>query len=218
MNTPHQAGKQGRGRYPLARQFPTPGPLITLAYRELDIALNSDDAHRKAIGDLSTLPRPWDPGSIEDPPMRTELWDWLEAVVDWVNTEHVWDPAYLVPPCWPAHPHLVHEIAVLADQRHTAGQDMDSDALEEWHRYALPAFFDRRRTRLRTACDSRHHDWPARPAHIRFQGAHDQRAQHYVADVDHHRRLLQPVDQTQRAPRLQVVDGHRVDLETGEIR
>ena len=213
-----QTGRQGRGRYPLVKPFPSPGPLIAHAHRELDTALNGDDAHREAVGDPSRLPRPWDPGSIEDPPMRAELWEWLEVVVEWVNTEHVWDPSYLIPPCWPAHPHLVHEIAVLADQRHKAGQAIASDALEEWHRYALPAFFDRRKTRLRTACDNRHHDWPARPAHTRFQDAHNHRAQHYTGDVDHHRRLPQQVDQTQQMPRLHVVDGHRVDMETGEIQ
>lgn len=113
--------------------------MIVHAYRELDIALNGDDAARKAVGHPTKLPRPWDPGTIGDPPMRAELWEWLEAVVEWVNSEHVWDPSYLIPPCWPAHPHLVHEIAVLADQRRKAGQAIASDALEEWHRYALPA-------------------------------------------------------------------------------
>ncbi|MGD8202168.1 hypothetical protein ACQE98_16135 [Ornithinimicrobium sp. W1679] len=218
MSTTHQTGEQGRGRYPLARPFPAPGPLIVHAYRELDIALHGDDAARKAVGHPSKLPRPWDPGSIQDPPMRAELWEWLEAVVEWVNSEHVWDPSHLVPPCWPTHPHLVHEIAVLADQRRKAGQATASDALEEWHRYALPAFFDRRKTRLRTACDSRHHDWPARPAHVRFQDACDQRAQHYTGDVNHHRRLVERVDQTRQLSCLQFVDGHRVDMETGEIR
>ncbi len=70
--------------------------------------------------------------------MRTELWAWLEAVVDWVNTEHVWDPSYLIPPCWPRHPHVVHEIAVLADQRYKAGHAIASDTLEAGHRHALP--------------------------------------------------------------------------------
>lgn len=206
----------GRDRYPLARPFPRPGPQITHAYRELDVALNGDDEQRKGVGNPSELPRPWDLGSIEDAPMRTELWQWLEAVVEWVNSEHVWDPSYLIPPCWPQHPHLVHEIAVLADQRCRAGHAIASDALEEWHRYALPAFFDRRGTRLRTACDSRHHDWPARPAHVRFQDARGHREECYTGDVDHHR-LLQPPADTERMPGLHLVDGHCVDPDTGEI-
>ncbi len=214
---PRQAQEQGRGRYPLAKPFPRPGPQIAHAYRELDLALNGDDDQRKAIGDPNQLARPWDPGSIEATPLRTELWEWLEAVVDWINTEHVWDPTYLIPPCWPQHPHLVHEIAVLADQRYQAGSAISSDALEEWHRYALPAFFDRRRTRLRTVCDSRHHDWPARPAHVRFQDARDHREECYTGDVDHHRRLLQPPAHTEHMPRLHLVDGHCVDPDTGEV-
>lgn len=138
--------------------------------------------------------------------------------MDWINTEHVWDPTYLIPPCWPKHPHLVHEIAILADQRYKAGSAISSDALEEWHRYALPAFFDRRKTRLRTACDSRHHDWPARPAHIRFQDAHHDRARAYTGDVQHDRRQTQPHDLTEQIPRLHLVDGHPVDLTTSEIQ
>jgi hypothetical protein len=40
----------------------------------------------------------------------------------------------VIPGCWPQHPHLVHEIAVLADQRRRAGTARTSDVLEEWHR------------------------------------------------------------------------------------
>ena len=33
----------------------------------------------------------------------------------------LWDASTVIPSCWPHHPHLVHEIAVLADQRRKAG-------------------------------------------------------------------------------------------------
>jgi hypothetical protein len=46
-------------------------------------------------------------------------------------TEYVWEVADAIPACWPQHPHLVHEIAVLADQRRRAGHAFTSDALEE---------------------------------------------------------------------------------------
>src|SRR5688572_28872202 len=59
-----------------------------------------------------------------------EVWSWLEAVVTWLNHEYVWDTGDVMPPCWPQHPHLVREIAVLADQRHRAGQALTSEALE----------------------------------------------------------------------------------------
>jgi hypothetical protein len=49
------------------------------------------------------------------------LWLRLEAVVAWPVTDYVWEAADTIPACWPQHPHLVHEIAVLADQRRRAG-------------------------------------------------------------------------------------------------
>ena len=70
-------------------------------------------------------------------------------VVDWLISEYVWEAADTIPACWPQHPHLVHEIAVLADQRRRAGHALTSDALEEWHRYSLPAFTERVKSRLR---------------------------------------------------------------------
>ena len=79
---------------------------------------------------------------------------WLDAVVDWLVTEYVWDVTDTIPACWPQHPHLVHEIAVLADQRRRAGHAFSSDALEEWHRYSLPAFTERMKTRLRSHCET----------------------------------------------------------------
>ena len=63
---------------------------------------------------------------------------WLDDVVIWLNHEYVWDVVAMIPACWPKHPHLVHEIAVLADLRRRAGHALTGDALEEWHRYALP--------------------------------------------------------------------------------
>lgn len=55
----------------------------------------------------------------------------FEDVVIWLNREYTWDASGLIPSCWPLHPHLVHELAVLADQRRRAGLAMTSDALEE---------------------------------------------------------------------------------------
>jgi hypothetical protein len=70
----------------------------------------------------------------------------------------------MIPVCWPQHPHLVHEIAVLADQRRRAGHALTSDALEEWHRYNLPAFTERMKSRLRNHCEDGHQPWPAKAA------------------------------------------------------
>jgi len=57
--------------------------------------------------------------------------DITEDVVTWLNREYVWDVGAVIPGCWPQHPHLVHEIAVLADQRRRAGASLTSDTIEE---------------------------------------------------------------------------------------
>lgn len=195
----------------LVRPFPLPGRLVTLAYRELDLADTGTAEQVHALGDARLLPRPWDPASCGTPQLREQLWAWLEAVVDWLLTEYVWDPADTIPACWPQHPHLVHEIAVLADQRRRAGYALTSDALEEWHRYNLPAFTDRMRVRTRSSCEEGHQPWPAKGRHARHTSEASQQAREdaYRADVaglhlaEHH---------LPRRPPLGMVD-----LDTGEI-
>lgn len=105
----------------LTRAFPLPGPMLGIAFRDLYLAAEGSDNQKEVLGDPSLLPKPWDPPTCVDPQLRGELWAWLDAVVAWFNHEYVWDPASMVPPCWPHHPHLIHEIAVLADQRRRAG-------------------------------------------------------------------------------------------------
>jgi hypothetical protein len=100
------------------------------------------------------LPRPWEPATCRTPQQRQQLWCWLDAVVDWLVTEYVWDVRAMIPVCWAQHPHLVYEIAVLADQRRRAGHALTSDALEEC-RYNLPAFTERIKSRLRNDCEGR---------------------------------------------------------------
>jgi hypothetical protein len=129
-----EAGRHGIGRRPgelpvtgsaanllLVQPFPAPGQLVALAYRELERAANGSPEQIRALGDARLLPRPWEPASCGTPQLRQQLWSWLEAVVDWLVTEYTWEVADTIPACWPQHPHLVHEIAVLADQRRRAG-------------------------------------------------------------------------------------------------
>jgi hypothetical protein len=169
----------------LVQPFPEPGRLLQLAYRELDLATSRYQDHLLPLRDLATLPRPWDPRTCQTPQLRKEVWSWLEAVVTWLNHEHVWDVADVIPTCWPLHPHLVHEIAVLADQRHRAGQALSSDPLEEWHRYSLPSFIERMRSRLRNHCQEDHQNWPAKGRYIRHIGeaSRRRRMDAYAADV-----------------------------------
>ncbi|WP_256791961.1 hypothetical protein [Terrabacter sp. Ter38] len=205
----------------MVRPFPEPGRALRHCYRELHIAANGTAEQRKALGDLRMLPRPWDPSSIREPQLRRELWTWLDLVVSWLNAEYVWDVVGIIPPCWPRHPHLVHEIAVLADQRRSAGLGFNSDALEEWHRYALPAFTERGRTRLKDHCEEGHSDWPARARYSRH-GA-DPAVQQRDTVFAHDEALMKPRGRdASESLRLHLIDTGNlnpdvVDLETGEI-
>ena len=147
--------------------FPEPGRLLRAAFFDLHLAADGDEHQKAALGDPALLPRPWDPPTCRDPDLRQELWEWLDGVVIWLNHDYTWDPDAMIPPCWPQHPHLVHEIAVLADQRRRAGLALDSNALEEWHRYSVPTFTERMKSRLKAHCEQDHQPWPGRGRHTR---------------------------------------------------
>lgn len=111
----------------------------------------------------------------------------------------------------PNSTHLVHEIALLADQRRRAGHAFTSDALEEWHRSSLPAFTERMKTRLRNHCEDGHQAWPAKGRHARHTAevSRQIREESFATDVA----ALRPTEERrQRRPRLGLVD-----LDTGEI-
>lgn len=209
---------QNPGPGPMLSTFPHPGRQLEQAYRELDLAINGTDEQRKALGSLPMLPRPWDPDSLTHAQLRRELWDWLEAFTRWLNTEYAWDVASIVPHCWPQHPHLVRELAVLADQRRRAALALSSDALEEWHRYALPAFVDRMRQRVKNHCEDGHQQWPAKGRHARHLGqpATTQRALAFDHDVTAHQ-STPTASKESAGPRLRVVDGQTIDIGTGEF-
>lgn len=196
--------------------FPRPGRLVEHAYWELQIAASGSPEQVRALGDLRRLPRPWDPPTCTHPDLRLEIWLWLDAVVSWINHEYTWDPASFIPECWVEHPHVVHDLAVLADQRRRAGMASTSDALEDWQRYALPAFHDRLKERLRNHCDNGHQPWPSIGRHVRHSSDphHGRRTRVYSRDVDSVRTEQAP---TPPAPRLQVVDEDPIDVDSGEI-
>ncbi len=202
---------------PLARAFPRPGRLVDHAYWELNIAANGTPEQVKALGDLRRLPRPWDPPTCTHPDLRLEVWVWLDDVVTWINHEHVWDTDAYIPACWPEHPHLVHDVAVLADQRRRAGMGNTSDALEDWHRYALPAFLDRMKDRLKSHCENGHQPWPSTSRHARHSSDPHRRKRIRAFKDDAQRPPPQPTAGTGQAPRLRVVEGDLVDTETGEL-
>lgn len=203
----------------LVRAFPMPlAPHLRAAYEDLYLVTSGDEKTKRRIGNPATLPRPWDPPTCKAPELRRELWDWLVEVVDWFNNEYVWDPAggAMIPPCWPLHPHLVHEIAVLADQRRRAGIDTGSNSLEEWHRYSVPAFTDRLKLRTRTLCEEEHKPWPGRSRHSRHVSNAAAAERRAAFDSD-----LATLDRsTVEGPRLRIIDsdGHEIDSVTGELR
>ena len=142
----------------LVTPFPVPPRSVRTALEQLRLA---EDAGLEPTG-LHLLDRPWDPASCA-PHLRAQLWPWLDDVVGWLNRTYAWQTACAIPSCWPAHPHLVHELAVLACLRVAAADAMNPHAMEEWHRYALPGFHLRMSERLGIGCPPRRHlDWPAR--------------------------------------------------------
>jgi hypothetical protein len=199
---------------PLLYPFPAPGASVRIAFRELHLALNGSPEQRQKLGNPATLPRPWEPASCTNASLRMELWAWLEEVVVWLNHDYSWDVTAMIPTCWPSHPHLVHEIAVLADQRRRAGLALSSDALEEWHRYTLPAFLERMRGRTKAHCEEGHQGWPGRGRHGQHISQRDTeaRANLYDRDVGALPRPRNSTVPRPSRPRLGLVD-----LDTGEI-
>jgi len=127
-----------------------------------------DEGQAQAGGVADDLPRPWDPATCHDPQLRREVWQWLDQVADWINTEYAWDVDGLIPECWYLHPHLVHDLGTVADQRRRAGWAYTSDDLEEWQRYCLPSFLDRMRNRIRSYCDYTHKAHPGQARILRY--------------------------------------------------
>jgi hypothetical protein len=67
----------------------------------------------------------------------------MDEVVAWINEEHTWRTYRVIPICWDLHPHVVHELATVACLRWEATYARTPAALEEWHRFTLPAFLSR---------------------------------------------------------------------------
>lgn len=209
----------------LVAAFPMPTSTeLSTAYDNLFQAVNGDAETRRRLGNPALLPRPWIPASCTERRLRAELWRWLDDVVTWLNEQYVWDPSTgMIPSCWPQHPHLVNEIAVLADQRRRAALDLTSSSLEEWHRYCLPNFVDRLQRRMRTGCDEKHTSWPAKPRHDRHHRTGRLRVDAFNDDLE----ALPPpdwgageqrMDEATLPLRLAADHGEIIDPETGETR
>ena len=166
--------------------FPPPPPVVAEALTALAILRSGDEDAIADLGDTTDLPRPWDPTTCP-PEVRDHLWHWLDDVATWINHEYAWRPAQMIPPCWPAHPHLARELPVLACLRVAAGEALTADLMEDWHRYTLPHFLERMASRLGdSGCrGGQHSDWPAAARHDHYAGdeAAIQRLDSFYADT-----------------------------------
>ena len=203
--------------FAIALAFPAPGTLVAHAYSELDLARSGTDDQKRALGKLSGLPRPWDPPSCP-PALRRQVWAWLDEVAGWINHEYIWVPERFIPSCWPAHAHVAHELAVIADQRRTAGYALTGEALEQWHLYGLPGFLDRTAARLGTSCGpAKHDDWPAAGRHREFGGERSAAARLRLFNRDTVPDPEEEPPPSQRRHPLVFVGGSTVDTLTGEV-
>lgn len=195
----------------LVLPFPQPGPVIRRLYRHWWTVENGTELERDRIKDRPTG-RPWDPATLGTSGERLELWRWLEEVVRWFNHEYAWDTSQVIPDCWPEHPHLVHEIAVMADARRRAGGTPNSGALEEWHRVCVPWFLSRMRDSIQAHCEERHQAWPARARYARLVSQES-------LDIRHLRTMedVEVVGFRAANPWIDGYGGDRINITTGEV-
>lgn len=209
---------------PAVMGFPMPAtPALVAAFDDLDVALNGKAAEKAKLGDPARLPRPWELATCTRPALRREVWEWLEQVVIWFNHDICWDPnAGMIPACWPKHPHLVHDIALLADQRRRAAVDLTSDTLESWNRYGLPQFLARLTTKAGGCLNGEHRAWPGELRHTAYlaRTAVSDREAIARADLESLGPELVPAPALRPGrPQLTLVDdaGALIDPITGEV-
>jgi hypothetical protein len=142
--------------------FPTPPGSVLKALEMIQVLRRGDADEMSDAGDLSNLPRPWNPASCPKE-LRAAVWAWCDSVAEWINHEYAWRPPQMIPPCWPHHTHIAHELPVLAFQRWTAEESTSYEPTDDWHRYALPMFLERMQARIgeSTCRTGKHIDWPA---------------------------------------------------------
>ena len=172
----------------IVEPFPQPSALIKHAFYDLWVARAAGGEHRVSaeVGDdLTGLPRPWLPA---DCPSRLadDIWAWLQRVAAWINHEYSWQAVPSVPACWPSHPHIANELAMVACLRYDAALSLTPGLLEDWHRSTLPTFLDRLSVRIGpNGCPpGKHTDWPGASRYRDYHSvaATQQRTSAFTAD------------------------------------
>lgn len=147
---------------PMVRPFPEPSPKVRSGLKQLRRHEQDLPSDSNVLDDVDELPRPWDPASCT-PDLQSEIWLWLEAVASWINDQHLWSVTRQgIPECWPDHPHVIHDLAVVACARYYASLTANPSALETWHREILPGFLHRLADRLGDSCQPGEHAPPPR--------------------------------------------------------
>jgi len=140
----------------LAVPFPSPSPVLVAMMDELRLAASLPAETPSEARRVAMLPRPWDPACCPAE-LRNFIYVWLENVAGWINTEHTWRVDQMLPACWMEHPHVVHELAVVACERWEASYALSPGALEAWQHYTLPTFLDRATLRVGNRCPPGRH-------------------------------------------------------------
>ena len=155
----------------IATRFPSPPNSVIRVLDMLAILRRGDPEEIKEAGIEADVPRPWDPATCPAD-LREEVWAWCDDVAAWINHEYAWRPAQMIPPCWPHHPHIARELAVLAFLRWTAEASTSPEAVEDWHRYTFPMFCERMLSRLgESTCRTGEHSvWPAESRYHSYVG------------------------------------------------
>ncbi|MGK2876717.1 MAG: hypothetical protein ACSLEW_13950 [Nocardioides sp.] len=168
----------------MASPFPRPPDLVQEQFERAAHLAGLEDPSKSERVAFGLLQRPWIPSSCS-PDLRFLIYGWLDEVVAWINEDCLWRTERAVPACWEQHPHIVHELAVVATLRWHAELALTPAAMEDWLRFTLPQFLDRMATRVgETGCPpGAHQPHPGSSRNDAYRDARSLRASRREQDV-----------------------------------
>lgn len=167
----------------IARGMPQPPESVSRAF-DLVKDLVAEGAEAKA--EMAVADRPWVPAHCADQVLRRAVWGWCDEVAGWLNEQYVWLPDQYVPACWPLHPHIAHELPVLAFTLWAAQHADTIEPLTTWQEQTFPRFCERMTARLGAGhCrDGRHDTCPGKPRQAAYYDRDAVTRRHAVIDAD----------------------------------